>query len=266
MHFGQLRDSIRDVGDRAAEMLASARDGAAPVPGLDWTVAEVGAHLVDGTRRFMAHARGETPAFPRLDGSTHDGMAAWNTRQIEEEVTERDPQKLGEVLAGEIGDLLDEYGPDPDRTIRWFRIPGRAQDALGVYLGELLVHGLDLARALGRGWPIGRGEAVAVFDGLVPFLPEFVKTDAARRAAGTYHLHFRGDGDYTVVVSGDGGLTIERARPRRADLHISLSPVAYLLVGYGRASQWTATAKGQITTWGRKPWLALRFADLFERP
>ncbi|HEY5989442.1 MAG TPA: hypothetical protein VIV12_24140 [Streptosporangiaceae bacterium] len=35
--------------------------------------------------------------------------------------------------------------------------------------------------------------------------------------------------------------------------------MALLLVLYGRMSQWGPIAKGQLLTWGRRPWRALGF-------
>jgi hypothetical protein len=43
-------------------------------------------------------------------------------------------------------------------------------------------------------------------------------------------------------------------------------PAAFLLVGSGLRSQWGQIARGKLLTWGRKPWLALRFVSLFSPP
>jgi len=52
----------------------------------------------------------------------------------------------------------------------------------------------------------------------------------------------------------------------RVDCHILASPVALLLVLYGRISQWGPIAKGQLFTWGRRPWRAPGFKNLFLNP
>lgn len=264
MEYGPLRDDVREMSARTAGLLREAPNGEAPVTGLDWTVADLGGHMVTVGRRCARVARGQPQSWKPGD-DPHGGMATFNREEIDE-LAERDPAKLATLLEESTADTLDAFGPDGDRPVDWGAYRTTAADATAVWLGEFLVHGLDLARTLGRAWPIRRDQAAAVFDGLVPALPAFVDRAGASRAAGTYHLHVRDGGDYTIEASADGTVAVERGKPARADLHVSASPVAYLLVGYGRAGQWGAVAKGQITAWGRKPWLALRFPDLFASP
>ena len=61
-------------------------------------------------------------------------------------------------------------------------------------------------------------------------------------------------------------LTYSDGSPPNAAVHISANPVAWLLVGYGRRSQWWAAATGKIVAWGRKPWLAFRVGRLLVSP
>ncbi len=257
-----MRGEIANLGEACATLLRSVDDGGQRVDRSDWTIAEVGAHLVDVARRDVAIARGERMPYPDGD-DTHAAMAAMNAHQM---VDERDPAQLAALLIDENETLLAAIGDDPDRHLHWYDVEVPAASIAGVWLGELLIHGLDLARTLGRGWPIDRDQAVAVFEALVPIFPRVVNQDAAPKAAGTYHLRVRGHADYAFEVTPDGDLTIESRKPDRADLHVSVSPVAYLLVGYGRANEWAAVAKGQIRAWGRKPWLAPRFGSLFNPP
>ena len=50
------------------------------------------------------------------------------------------------------------------------------------------------------------------------------------------------------------------------DWVISADPVTYLLFVYGRMSQYRALLRGGILAWGRRPWLGLRFKNLFFNP
>ncbi len=264
MEYVTLQHEVRAVGARVAGMLRAVPGGDRAVRGLDWTIAELGAHLVTVARRNLVVGTGGT--FEWDPGSSpHSSMAAFNDDEIEE-LDEHRAGSLAELLEAENAALLEAYGDDPDRVVRWPHYEARAQESLGVWLGELVVHGLDLARTLGRDWSIHREQAVAVFDGVLPALPVYVNRAKARTAAGVYHLHLRGDGDYGLDVSADGTVVTSRAKPSRSDLHVSADPVAYLLVGYGRANRWSAIGRGAIIAWGRKPLLALRFPDLFERP
>lgn len=257
-----MHEEIADLGEEFATLLRSTRDGDQRVHGSEWSIAELGAHLVDVARRNVAMASGEELTYPQGD-DTHEAMAAMNAERMLEE---RDPAGLAALLIEENQNLLDMLGTEGDRPLRWYDVEIPTSSFAGVWLGELLIHGLDLARTLDRAWPISREQAVAVFEGLRPIFPSVVDRDAAPRAAGTYHLRVRGHADYAFHVTPDGDLTVDPGKPARADLHVSVSPVAYLLVGYGRANQWAAVAKGQIRAWGRKPWLAARFGSLFNAP
>ena len=47
---------------------------------------------------------------------------------------------------------------------------------------------------------------------------------------------------------------------------ISADPVTFLLVGYGRMPLGRALLRGGMLARGRRPWLGLRFKDLFFNP
>jgi uncharacterized protein (TIGR03083 family) len=259
-----LQNDVRDMGRRVAATLRSVPDGSQPIKGLQWTVADLGAHLVTVTHRDIAVARGEPFEWDPGD-SPHTAMATFNDSEIDN-LGERDPKKLADLLEQQNETLLDAFGPDGERLVSWRLYESRAQDTVAVWFGELLVHGLDLARTLGRPWPVRPEHAAAVIDGLVPALPVFVHRDRAKRAAGNYHVHLRGHDDYGITVRPDGTVAVTRGKPARADLHISANPAQYLLVGYGRANQWLTILRGAIVAWGRKPWLSLRFATIFDQP
>jgi len=178
---------------------------------------------------------------------------------------ERRLEILAHLLSEETARFLVALGADGARPLHWPLYETQAKWAMGGYLGELLVHGLNLARARQRRWPIRAEQAVAVFDGLIPALPAFARPSVAARATGVYHIHLRGGPHYTLEVKA-GDMRVDFGRPQRAQLHVSADPLAYLLVGYGRVSRWSAPARGKILAWGTRPWLALRLANLIEQP
>jgi uncharacterized protein (TIGR03083 family) len=248
-----LRHEVVDSTGRVGDLLRSAPDPAAVVPPLTWTVAEVGAHLLSLPRRYRAQMEAPTP-FP---GS----MSAFNGA-ANDAVELRDTGALADALEAEMGAFMDLLGDDPGAPTPFYGMMHSVEGLAGIALGELLVHGLDLARLLGQPWPITPEQALAAIAGTLPTLPNFTDASVAASGAGTYHLHPRGGDDWTVRVA-EGGATVSRGRPERADLHVSFDPVAYMLVGYQRRSQWRALLGGQIVAWGRKPWLGLRFGKLF---
>jgi hypothetical protein len=59
---------------------------------------------------------------------------------------------------------------------------------------------------------------------------------------------------------------VSDGRPARADVHLSVDPVGFLLVGYKRSPLRRLVLTGGALAWGRKPWLAFRFPSWFEAP
>ena len=188
-------------------------------------------------------------------------VSALNQAEIEA-IGPQDPKQLADLLEADTAELLNQLSDDGDRAVRFYGMQYSVVGVGGCLLGELLVHGRDLARMLGRTWALRSEQALAVANGVLPLLTNVVNRDVAERAAGTYHLRLRGGDDWTIRV-GDGGAVIEQRRPGSADLHISAEPVAYLLVGLQRMSLWRAVLSGRMVAWGRKPWLGLQFSKVF---
>lgn len=253
MEWATLREEIAARAGEIGDLLRAAPSGATPVAGLEWSVGELGAHLVSVPRRYVRMISEPTP-FP-------EQLSALNEAEILA-VGTTDPQDLAGLLRSETAVLLDVLGDDGDGSVPFFGMQHTAAGVGGIMLGELLLHGLDLARSLGRPWVVRPDQAIAVTRGLAPVLPHSVDHDVAAHATGTYHLRLRGGDDWTFLVR-DGQVTAEQRRPARADVHVSADPVAFLLVGYEREPRWKALLRGRMVGWGRKPWLATRFSRLF---
>jgi hypothetical protein len=63
----------------------------------------------------------------------------------------------------------------------------------------------------------------------------------------------------------DGSLDTNPSGPFRPDVVISADPVTFLLVVYTRRSQWRGILTGKLVAWGRTPWRAFGFAELFHQ-
>lgn len=253
MEWGRLRGELAGTASRVGELLRAAPGGDAPVPGLSWSVGEVAAHLVTVPARYQRMLEGGMP-FP-------ESLSALNDAELDA-VGTKDPAELANRLESETTNLLARLGDDGDQPVPFFGMQHTAAGVGGILLGELLVHGLDLARALDQPWVIRRDQAIAVSRGLLPALPNFITPVGVQRGKGIYHLHLRGGDDWTIRVD-QGGATVEPDRPARADLHVSAEPVTNLLVAFARTPRWRAVLTGRIVAWGRRPWLAARFGTLF---
>jgi SCP-2 sterol transfer family len=136
--------------------------------------------------------------------------------------------------------------------------------ALGILLGELVVHGHDIAGALGQPWPIEPVHAELIMQGITPILPGWLD-GRARGHTARYEVRLRGQGVHRFAFD-HGRLRMNPPGPFRPDAVISADPVTFLLVVYKRTSQWPAILTGRLTAWGRRPWLALSFAGRFHQP
>ena len=225
-----------------------------------WSAGEVAAHLIDVAEDGRLIGLGEGTRF-----STPELVAKNNESRLAERA-ERDPQTLADLNEKAWTEYADTLAAiDGDPLIPWmdYKIPVSALAA--VELAECLVHGFDIARSQGESWEIDPGRAVLSARGISPVTEHYVDPEAAAGFTGTFDLKLRGyQGLHFVFL--DGSLTIEDPGPRKVDVHISADPVAFMLVGYGRISQWGPMATGKLLAYGRKPWLALKFASLLKQP
>jgi hypothetical protein len=138
-------------------------------------------------------------------------------------------------------------------------------------LNEVVLHGYDLARAARRPWAVDRTAATLIFEGFL--LAIFQALDpgtfvAAEKAAGvraSYDIRLRGGGRFLLLLD-DGAMTVEAPSRRKVDCHLSADPAAFLLVAWGRISQWRAIPRGQLVAWGRRPWMGLRLRGMLRNP
>jgi uncharacterized protein (TIGR03083 family) len=134
-----------------------------------------------------------------------------------------------------------------------------------ILLGEFVVHGHDVARSISRPWPIEAAHARLTIAAITALLPRYVDQVHAAGLTATYQVRLRGGPSFQMRFDR-GTATVEPPQPGAADCRLTVDPVAFLLVVYGRRSQWPGILRGQLRAWGRRPWLGLRFQRLFVRP
>lgn len=133
-----------------------------PVPATpEWTVADTGAHVLTVFRRALTDfRRSETP----------EGLAELNATCLAE-VGERDPLRLAEMIERDGKQAIHVTLPALPTDLR-FPFHGGIKTTVVpagcVLLGELLVHGHDLAAALSQPWLIPESTAVLVLRGTAP--------------------------------------------------------------------------------------------------
>lgn len=257
------KEAVARNARRVGDLLRSGADPAAPVPGLGWSVGDVAAHLVAalrGYREMLLGAYDVAAARALADPGASPGEVGrvLNAKFLADDA-ERDLFTLADDLVG-AADRLLEAAADAD-TRHWFPIwTGYDMDLSAItsaMLGELVVHGLDAARGLGRPWPIAGDDARLVHAGITDLVPHYVDPVATKGVRVGIEVRIRG-GPRTVVRIDDGSAHIEASPTAPIDCWISAEPVTFLLVNYGRIGRVRPILTGKIIAGGRKPWLAAR--------
>jgi len=251
LEWDTVKPVCQKVAARTAELIRKAPSSKAQVPGLDWTVGEVAAHLVSLTHRYEPFVQDQSrPSF--------ESMPALNA------------EELAPLVVRTLGELADDVErgtrallalcPSGAAPAQFFDMQSDCASAIALHVEELLVHGVDIGRATGAAWRVSRREALVAIAGTFQVLPKFVDAEATRGRRVVFEIRLRG-GPTIGVTFDDGSVSVSEGRVARADCRISADPVAFLLAGTGRSSQWRALATGKILAFGRKPWLGLRFRN-----
>jgi len=254
-------DAARATAAQFAALVSSVTDPEARLsatPG--WTVADCVGHVSTAPARYLALARGVG------DWSFHAAdVPDFNAKQIAN-LTSRDIPILVATLLDDLDELLDavaHFGAqvpkmhfDGDRMIR-------ADAALGILIGEFVVHGHDIARTVRAPWPVDSEVAAMIARGRHQILPSWVNASACAGHFATYDIHLRGSDESFIYEFTAGNLEINPPDPRPTDVHISVEPTTALLAGYGRCSPMWAGVTGRAFAWGGKPWLAPALAKRF---
>jgi uncharacterized protein (TIGR03083 family) len=261
-----MDEMLREAAQRAAAVIRQAPDGAAPVKGLQWTVAETAAHLLSEFHDYAAIVSGAATV-STVDGqqSAAQQTSAANAQQLVR-LAERDLARLADALPPAVDAFIAaNTGRDPAATLRApngvLMTPATMSAAL---LGELLVHGFDIARATGQPWSIPAPEATEVVGGVMAMLPDYLDRQRAAGRTLSYEVRLRGGPRYRIAIA-NGAAEVGGAGPA-VDCVITANPVAFLLVGYGRVGQLGQALRGRILAGGRKPWLGFAFGQLVTGP
>lgn len=214
-----------------------------------WSVAETAAHLSHSGTYFLDAARGEADPLEDLAEN-----ATSMVRAVAADPERRLDVLADRIMAGEGALVAYARSVSGDPLVRPFvDVDVRLSAMLAVELAELLVHGWDIARRSERGWEIRPSDAVMALAGVFSLLPYLVDQDRASHLVGSCEVRIRGG--YRVVMHMDHGrvyLTLpEGVRP---DSRLSVDPVAFLLLAYGRIGQLQQALRGRVVPSGRRPW------------
>ncbi len=188
--------------------------------------------------------------------------------QLIADIPESDPVKLAALMQEGTERLLEASARCDDESELLWHCQTRitVPHLIAIATAEHLVHGYDMAVAVQRPWPITAAEARSGASSATASAYGLCLNPAitAGHTAG-YGIEFRTGERFTVrFVDGEYGLEPPDSGP--VDCTITADPVAFLLVGAGRLSQWEAIALGAMEVGGDRPDLALSFGDCFLVP
>ena len=269
------RQAFMAAADRTAELIRSINDMDLRLPQSEWTVGDTAAHLIFALRGFTASASNSLNGWQDIEDrlprrtATAERIAAMNRIMIPAE-PRRSPRSAALAVtegAEAFAVAAAQRSPGDIMPTPWYG-DGQSMsvaDATCLLLGEQVMHGYDMARAAHKTWPIAKSDAYLILGAVRVMMPKMAKPDVLGKTCVTYRVHPGARADF-VVRCADGAITVEEPGSQRVDCHIAADPVAFLLLGYGRISQWRAIAGGKMITWGRKPWQAFRFVSFVSNP
>jgi uncharacterized protein (TIGR03083 family) len=275
-----LRQALEHASERAAALVRQGAPLDGPVPGLGWTKAQLVAHLCAICEAFASTLRGEdfVERFgPEFVGSYGSGptlraaVAATNAKVVRD-ASFQAPVAAADALTSGAAALLAAFSSHPDLSARrpapWYgpEVALPVGSLLSLAVSELLVHGHDLARAVGadlRPSAATAASATAVAAAVMSeMLPRMLDERSARGFTGSFEVRVRG-GERFVLRIADGRAWSEPAGSRDVDCVLSLSAYHALLMGYDRVPAWRVIASGKAWAFGHRPWLGPRFDRLF---
>ena len=257
MDQSEARIALAASTRRFADLIRAAPNPEQQIVGSEWCVREVAAHVLLIAEAFERYLTGDTT--PVIDITD---LASSNPTAVAT-IQEANPVTLANSLKTAVDRYL-ELTRDRDLTdaMWWHGVETTVGAVYGIYLGELLMHGYDVARTIERAWPIDAADATIVLEGVTQIVHLFLDPVRSQHEA-SFELRLRTGPSFAFRFAG-GTLRVDRGRARDADCRISADPAALLPVLYKRRSQWGAIARGQLVAFGRRPWLALRLKDRFD--
>lgn len=277
------QDALRKEVRRVTTLLRSIPDPRVHAVG-QWDLGEVAMHLSQVWLGLPGLARQDLSwvheVVPSVGGSDGDWLIRdmWELDETTILGVKSDPERDPGVLANRIEVRAEEYlsdcaGADPHAPRPWLIDGVTVRQSILTYhlLSETIMHGYDIAHAAKRPWRIEPAHAAMVLSRFNLAIAQavgprvFVNTAKAAGVRATYDVRIRG-GDRFLFVFDDGDLKIEEPSSRKVDCHLSVDPVAFLMVFWARQNQWPAIAKGKLLAWGPKPWLGPQLRSLIRNP
>jgi len=257
----ELRERIALARGRFDQLVRTA-DPHVRVPRSDWTVQQTVAHVLTVADRYVAIARG---------GDYRRASHPRELDAINQEVLEAVMAPVPE-LADQLQDLAPEMDAyfdalaDHAGTFPFHHTTADSVTAQTNWLGELLFHGHDIARAVKARWELSERDMALVLRGALQVAAAWVRRDIGAATDVCVAFEVYGARPYLIHVH-DGRAEIRGRRAEdRPDAVLKCPASIFTQLLYQRTGPLVATLRGLRIVGGRRPWLALRLQSYFERP
>ena len=268
-----VQSALVDAASRFDALLRQVRDPGANAIG-KWDVAETVAHMAVVSYFDAMTCSSDVRVPPVLDelldrvaNARVADLDELNPRSIEL-FAERDLPTLMEHISSNIGVVALTATADPDRIGSWLGgAPLAMRGVAAHYLGELIVHGYDIARSQGLPWDIPQHEARLAFEACyMPVLQALSDTmSSPRHKPVSVAFRVPGEQSYEIDIT-PGRITIEAGSAESADVVFTSDAVTLVLMMFNRINPFVAVATGRVKLGGRRPWRAQRFRRQLRMP
>ena len=244
----RILDDLERRVEVVAPLIRACVEPQRTVPGLSWTVGELTSHLAATAHNYARMTRGEDA----ISDPVSERRAVID-RGINEHVHQTTAQQAAGIESGVTDIIRALRRCSNDERRPYYGMDAPVSLIAGMFLSELVVHGVDLARAHQRRIDVPDSAAYASLLASSALTP-FVLTEWGR--ARTMTLGYAPRGHKRIIVALDRGkVTIGHHPPRRVDAWFGGSAPALLLAAYHRAN--TLRALRTLRPRGRRPYLAL---------
>ena len=254
--FEEGRSALKRCAAQLSNLIRGIENPGAKPPRLKWTNAEVATHLIQTFRYDLANVEGTSTPYPVEGGNVLASGARASEVRIKEE-TERDPRRLADMFDEAVKDFLDRTADrDPLQPVVFAE--GHAMTLANLnatILGEVLVHGFDIAKGDGKSWKMDPEASRLAVYATTATLPLGVDQEAAKDIDVRLNVRLRGGRAFQMHLFNGTGTTEPCSK---ADATISADAAAFMLVGFGRIGPVVPVLTGKIIAWGRRPLLAAR--------
>jgi hypothetical protein len=257
----ELRKRIAGARERFDRQARAAAPNAR-VPRSEWTVQQTVAHVLTVAHRYVAIARG--------GDYSHAGHPG--------EVGVINQAELGAVMApvSELAAQLLALAPEMDAyfdaladragTFPFHHTTADSVTAQTNWLGEMLFHGHDVARAVKARWELPERDMALVLRGTLQLADAWLRRDISAATDICVALEIHGARPYLIRIHGGRAEIRERREQDRPDAVLKGPASLFMQLLYQRTGPLGAPLRGLRIVGGRRPWLALRLQSCFERP